>query len=188
MVLLEIEPLDLGDDIRSVSFELTEPDENREPIRGEQASKIWSLVLPAVSAAEPWVLDFFSHIDRVRDYCNTHKIAYRASGKHVIVVPAPAPEILLSLLDRFQTETFGVRSGPPVAPDNTQPDLALEGELARRGIDAYHATFKNYSFCGACAFEDGSLVLFTEKLWASEVIRRVRPALKDQEVEIRLPA
>ena len=34
--------------------------------------------------------------------------------------------------------------------------------------------------------EDGSLILLSEKLWASEVIRRIRPALEGQDVEIRL--
>ena len=62
----------------------------------------------------------------------------------------------------------------------------LEGELARRGVDAYHTAFPRYSFCAICNFEDGSLVVLSAKLWASEVIRRVRPALEGQEVEIRL--
>ncbi len=64
----------------------------------------------------------------------------------------------------------------------------LEGELARRGVDAYHTAFSKYFFCAICAFEDGSLVFLSEKLWASEVIRRVRPALEGQDVEIRLPS
>ena len=42
-------------------------------------------------------------------------------------------------------------------------------------------------FCAVCGFEDGSLVLLSEKLWASEVIRRVRPVVEDLEVEVRLP-
>jgi hypothetical protein len=31
-------------------------------------------------------------------------------------------------------------------------------------------------------------VLLSEKLWASEVIRRVRPVVKDLKVDVRLPA
>ena len=54
-------------------------------------------------------------------------------------------------------------------------------------MDAYHTAYPNYFFCAVCAFEDGSLVLLSEKLWASEVIRRVRPALKGLDVEVRLP-
>jgi hypothetical protein len=67
-------------------------------------------------------------------------------------------------------------------------DPALEGELARRGVDAYHQAFRNYYFCAVCNFEDGSLVLLSQKLWASEVIRRVRPVLEGLEVEARLPS
>ncbi len=61
-----------------------------------------------------------------------------------------------------------------------------KAELARRGVDAYHTAFAKYFFCAICNFEDGSLVILSEKLWASEVIRRIRPALEGQEIEIRL--
>src|SRR5580693_2627368 len=144
MILLEIEPLDLGPDVRAIGLELTEADENREPIRGADAARIWSRVLRATAANETWALD--------------------------------------SLIDRFQSETFGVRAGEKVATG----DATLEGELARRGLDAYHTAFPIYVFCAICNFEDGSLVLLSEKLWASEVIRRVRPALEGQDVEVRL--
>jgi hypothetical protein len=180
--LLEIEPLDLGADVRAMGLELTEADENREPIRGSDAAKIWSRVLLAIAAPENWALDFFSHLDRLRDYCQRHQISYREATKHSIVVPAPELAILEPLIDRFQSETFGARAGGPLA----EGDPTLEGELARRGVDAYHSAFSKYVFCTICNFEDGSLVLLSEKLWASEVIRRVRPALEGQEIEIRL--
>jgi len=80
--LLEIEPLDLGTDVRAMGLELTEADENREPIRGADAAKIWSRVLLAVAAPENWALDFFSHLDRLRDYCQRHQIPYRDATKH----------------------------------------------------------------------------------------------------------
>jgi hypothetical protein len=184
MMLLEIEPLGLGEDVRAVGLELTEADEYREPIRGADATRVWTKILPAVAVHEPWVLDFFSHIDRVHDYCDLHKISYRTSGKRVIVLPAPSAEVLEGLIERFQGETFGIRAGARAASE----DEAVEAELARRGIDAYHEAFKNYTYCGACDFENGSLVLFTEKLTASEVIRRVRPVLDAKEVEVRFPA
>jgi hypothetical protein len=184
MMLLEIEPLDLGEDVRAVGLELTEADEYREPIRGIEATKVWMRALPAIASHESWVLDFFSHLDRVKDYCELHKIEYRASGKRVIVIPGPGAEVLEPLLDRFQGETFGLRAGALV----TSEDSSVEAELARRGIDAYHSAFRNYVYCGACDFENGSLVLFTDKLTASEVIRRVRPVLDAKEVEVRLPA
>jgi hypothetical protein len=182
--LLDVEPLDLGPDVRAVGLELTEADENREPVRGPEAARVWSRVLRATAADEIWALDFFSHLDRVREYCNQHQVKYREAGTRSIVIPAPDLPALESLLNRFQSETFGGRAGALVA----QGDAVLEGELARRGADAYHAAFQNYFFCAVCGFKDASLVFLSQKLWASEVIRRVRPALEGQDVEIRLPS
>lgn len=184
MYLLDVEPLDLGPDVRAIGLELVEADENREPVRGPDAARIWSRVLLAATATEPWALDFFSHLDRVRDFCSRHQINFREATHRSIVIRAPEPAALESLLDRFQGETFGARAGALV----TSGDPALESELARRGVDAYHKAFPNYYFCAVCVFEDGSLVLLSEKLWASEVIRRVRPVLQDLQVEVRLPA
>lgn len=186
MNLLDIEPLDLGPDVKSIGLELVEADENREPVRGDNAARAWSRVLPAIAGQEPWVLDFFSHLDRVRDFCDLHKITYREASQRSIVVPAPEPEVLESLMGRFQDETFGARAGGAIATAN--PDQDLEGDLAKRGVDAYHLAFRNYFFCAVCAFEDGSLVLLSEKLWAGEVIRRVRPVLSGTDVQVRLPA
>ena len=184
MYLLEIEPLDLGEDVRAMGVELTEADENREPIRGADAARIWARVLRAVAGDETWSLDFFSHIDPIRDYCERHQINFREATKRSLVIPGPALEILEPLIDRFQKETFGARAGELL----TQGDPDLEGELARRGADAYHTAFANYFFCAICSFDDGSLVLLSQKLWASEVIRRIRPALEGQDVEVRLAA
>ena len=184
MYLLDVEALDLGEDVRAVGLDLVEADENREPVRGSDAARIWSRVLQATAGQEPWALDFFSHLDRVRDFCQRHRIAYRDASQRSIVIPAPEPVALVSLIERFQGETFGARAGG-VLPG---ADSALEGELARRGVDAYHSAFPKYFFCAVCGFEDGSLVLLTEKLWASEVIRRVRPVLAKLDVEVRLPS
>jgi hypothetical protein len=182
--LLDVEPLDLGPDVRAVGLELVEADENREPVRGSDAARIWSRVLLAVAATEPRALDFFSHLDRVRDFCQRHQIAFREPASPCLVIPEPQPTALEALMDRFQSETFGARAGAQL----TAGDPALEGELARRGADAYHQAFRNYYFCAICNFEDGSLVLLSQKLWASEVIRRVRPVLEGLEVEVRLPS
>ncbi len=186
MYLLEIEPLDLGEEVRAIGLELTEADENREPIRGADAARIWSRVLRAVAGDESWVLDFFSHLDPIRDYCTRHEIAFRDASKRSLVIPASAltPEKLEGLVDRFQKETFGARAGALAASG----DPSLEGDLARRGVDAYHNEFKKYFLCAICSFDDGSMVLLSEKLWASEVIRRVRPVLEAKEVEVRLAA
>ena len=183
MYFLEVEPLDLGPDVRAIGLELAEADENREPARGPAAAKIWARVLVATAASEPWVFDFFSHLDRVHDFCNRHHIAYRDANQRCVVVPAPDVNALQELLDRFQNETFGARAGSGIADD-----AELEGELARRGVDAYHTAFPKYFFCAVCNFEDGSLVLLSEKLWASEVIRRARPALHGLDVEVSLPS
>jgi hypothetical protein len=184
MHLLDIEALDLGPDVRAVGLDLVEADENREPVRGADAARVWSRVLPATAGQEPWALDFFSHLDRVRDFCGRHGIVYREASQRSIVIPAPEPAALESLLERFQGETFGARAGGSVVAG----DPGLEGDLARHGADAYHTAFPNYFFCAICGFEDGSLVLLSEKLWASEVIRRVRPVLKYLNVQVHLPA
>ena len=184
MTLLEIEPLDLGPDVRAVGLELVEMDENREPIRGTEASVIWSRVLRAVAGNEPWTLDFFSHLDRVREFCRNHAIPFREASQRSLTIPSPDENLLEALFDRFQGETFGARAGGAL-PSGDPP---LEGELARRGVDAYQKAFPNYYFCAVCSFEDGSLVLLSEKLWASEVIRRVRPALAGLEVQVHLPS
>jgi hypothetical protein len=182
--VLEVEPLDLGPDVRAIGLDLAEADENREPVRGSDAATIWSRVLRSTVANEQWALDFFSHTDRVREFCDRHKIAYREANQRLLVVPGLELAPLEILLDRFQRETFGARAGSLLG----EPDEALEGELARRGVDAYHKAFPKYFFCAVCTFEDGSLVLLSEKLWASEVIRRVRPALQGQNVEVQLPS
>ena len=182
--MLDVEALDLGPDVRAVGLELVEADENREPVRGEDAARIWSRILPAVAGKEPWGLDFFSHLDRVRDYCQNHGIDFRESGQRFIAVAAPKQKALEDLVGRFQAETFGARAGALL---NTG-DAALEGELARRGADAYDKAFSNYYFCAICAFDDGSLVLLTDNLRSSDVIRRVSPALQGLDVKTQLPS
>jgi len=184
LYLLDVEALDLGPDVKAIGLDLVEADENREPVRGEPAAKIWSRVLPAVAGAEPWGLDFFSHLDRVRDYCKMHDVDFREANQRSISIPSPKSDVLQPLLLRFQPETFGVRAGKLLEVG----DPTLEGELARRGADAYQTAYPNYYFCGICAFEDGSLVLLSEKISATDVIRRVRPVLQGLDVEMHLPS
>ncbi len=179
---LEVEPLDLGADVKSVGLELLDR-ESREPVRGADAARIWGAVLPALAGSEPWALDFFSHLDRLREFCRLHKIAYREAARRCIVIASPRPEPLTALLARFEAETFGARAGGHLAAG----DAALEGDLARRGVDAYHPAFANYFFCAVCDFENGFLTLLTNRLWASEVIRRLRPVLDELPVEVARP-
>jgi len=177
--LLEVEPLDLGADVKAVGLELVDR-QSREPLRGAEAGRIWSAALRAVAGVEPWALDFFSHLDRLREYCRSHQIAYRDAAQRCIVIAPPEAAALAGLLERFQGETFGVRAGAPL----TSGDTALEGDLARRGVDAYHRVYPNYFFCAVCDFENGFLTLLTNRLWTSEVIRRVRPGLEGFPVEV----
>lgn len=183
MFLLDVEPLDLGADVRSIGIDLVEADENREPARGSEAAVIWSRILPVLAGDHPWTLDFFSHLDRVRDFCQRHAIPFREAGQRSIVIPAPHPKELELLFDRFQGETFGARAGG-VLP---QADHDLENELSHRGLDAYHAVFPRYYFCAVCNFEDGSLVILSERLSAGEAIRRARPVVRELNVKVELP-
>jgi hypothetical protein len=181
--VLEVEPLDLGSDVKAVGLDLVEI-ESREPARGMDAARLWAATLAALPGTEPWVLDFFSHLDRVRDYCHLHAVPFeeKVSG-HSLVVPAPSSDALVGIVERFAGETFGVRAGTPVATG----DPEVESELAARGIDAYHAAFKNYLYCAVCDFENGFLTLLTEKLWTSEVLRRIKPATAKLPVEVARP-
>lgn len=210
MYLLEVDPLDLGPDVKAVGLELIDS-KDREPVRGEDAARIWAATLTALAGAEPWALDFFSHMDRVRDYCSAYKIAFREAATRSLVVPvsfstgaasaggaagyggaasdrgaassAPTPEKLVALFERFAGETFGARAGAGVA----HADSELEGELSRRGVDGYHAAYARYFFCGVCDFESGFLTLLTNRLWAGEVVRRLTPVLKDLTVRVQVP-
>jgi hypothetical protein len=179
---LDVQALDLGADVKAVSLEILET-ESREPVRGKQATDFWSAVFPLLSAGEPFVLDFFSHLDRVRDFCATRKISFREAGPRCIVVPQLAQEQLRQLFQRFEAETFGFRAGDRVNAD----DLELTGELSQHGLDAYQAAYQRYSFCAVCEFEDGWVTLLSEAIWCSEVIRRVRPAAQSFDVYISRP-
>lgn len=183
MLILDVEPLDLGPDVRAVGLDLAES-EDQEPARGSEAADIWSRVIPAIAGAEPWALDFFSHLDSLRKFCEARQISHREASPHCIVVSAPAGEALAQLIEHFERETFGVRAGGPLRSGNS----ALENELARRGVDAYHASFPVYFFCAIFAPDDGSLVVLSQHLWASEIVRRARPALAGLQVEVRIVA
>jgi hypothetical protein len=180
---LEVESLDLGPDVRAVGLELIEA-ESREPVKGAEAAGIWAALVPALAGAEPWVIDFFAHLERVRDFCRRQAIVFREPNSHAIVVPQADQTQLQPLFERFAGETFGLRAGAPVVAG----DASVEGALAERGVDAYHAAFPHYLFCCVCDLEGGFLTVLSNQLWASEVIRRARGALGKLPVEVTRPA
>jgi hypothetical protein len=180
---LEIEALDLGADVRAVGLELIEP-ETREPAIGREAAGIWAALVPALAAGQPWGIDFFAHVERVRDFCRLNALPFREPNAHAIVIAQPERPQLELLFERFEGETFGVRAGGRLL----EGDAKLEGALAERGVDAYHSAFPEYLFCSVCDFENGFLTVLSNQLWASEVIRRAKGALENSQVEVTRPA
>ena len=179
---LDVEALDLGGDVKAVGLELVET-ENREPVRGKDAAEIWSAVFLALAGNEPYVVDFFSLLDRVREFCKTREISWRDAAERCVVLPQPGREELRQILERFEGETFGIRAGAAAQ----SADATLEGDLSKRGLDAYQAAYARYSFCAICEPEDGWITLLSESLWPSEVIRRLRPAVQPYGLHISRP-
>jgi hypothetical protein len=179
---LDVQSIDLGPGVKAVGLELIET-ESREPLRGKEAAAIWAAALLALSGSEHFVLDFFSHLDRVRDFCDAHDISYRLSASRCLVVPHPSLDILRQLFARFEAETFGLRTGSA----SLQEDPALEAELSHRGLDAYQPAYRRYTFCAICEPSDGWVTVLSESLWPSEIIRRARPALQPFDVYLARP-
>jgi hypothetical protein len=184
---LEVESMDLGTGVRAVGLELIDR-ESREPVTGLEGARIWAATLVALAAEEPWVLDFFAHLDRVREFCRQQNLPYREPNAHALVIAGSdvvelGMEKFAALLERFAGETFGARAGAHLLAG----DAALEGALAGRGVDAYQEAFRNYLYCGIFDIENGFLTLLSERLWALEVIRRVRTALTGLHVEVTRP-
>jgi hypothetical protein len=178
---LEVESLDLGTDVRAVLLELIDP-QTREPVTGSEAVRIWAAILPALAADEPWVLDFFAHLGRVREFCRLHGIPFRETS--VLLIEQPQAGQLEALIERFAGETFGARAGALVRAG----DEIVEGGLVLRGVDAYQEAYARYAFCAVCDFENGFLTVLSERLWASEVVRRAQPALNGLQVEVTGPS
>lgn len=179
---LDVQAMDLGAETKAVGMELLET-ESREPVRGKEASRVWGAALPALAAKEILVMDFFSHLERVAEFCKLHELPYREAASRCIVITPGSVENVTKIFDRFEKETFGVRVGTAAEKE----DAAVESDLSHRGLDAYQAAYKRYTFCGVCEPEDGWVTLLSESLWASEVIRRVRPALTGMDVYLVRP-
>ena len=179
---LDVQALDLGGDVKALGLELVGT-ENREPVRGKDAAEIWSAVFPALAGNESYAVDFFSHIERVREFCKTREIAIRDAAERCVVLPHPNSEQLRQIFERFEGETFGIRAGTATQ----SADAPLEGNLSKRGLDAYQPAYARYTFCAICEPEDGWVTLLSESLWPSEVIRRVRPAVQPFDIHIARP-
>jgi len=179
---LDVEALDLGPGVKAVGLELIET-ENREPVSGKKAAEVWSAVFPALAGEACYVLDFFSHIERVQEFCKARKIEFREAGARCVVLPQPGQGQLFELFERFQGETFGIRAGAAAET----PDARLEGDLSKRGVDAYQLAYERYVFCAVCEPDDGWVTLLSATLWASEVIRRIRPAVLPFDIYIARP-
>ena len=179
---LDVETLDLGGEIKAVGLELLGT-ESREPVRGKEAAAIWAAIFPALAANECFALDFFSHVDRVRDFCKMHEIQFREAADRCIVLRQPTETQLELIFERFEGETFGVRAGAIIE----ESDAALEKDLSRRGLDAYQAAYERYTFCAVCEPEDGWVTLLSKTLWPTEVIRRIRPAVQRFDVYLARP-
>lgn len=179
---LDVQAMDLGNEVKAVGLELVET-ENREPVRGNEGAEIWSEIFPALAGKEPFAVDFFSHLDRVREFCKARKIEWREAAERCLVISSPSTQELRQLLVRFEGETFGLRAGSAAQT----PDAALEGDLSKRGLDAYQQAYKRYTFCAVCEPEDGWVTVLSQTLWPSEIIRRVRPAVQRFDVHIARP-
>jgi hypothetical protein len=181
MLRLTVEALDLGPDVKAVGLELVDP-ETEEPVGGAEAAQLWSRALGGLAGEEPCLIDFFAHLDRVREFCVNNDIRFRETAAGGLAVTDSDTEALTRLFERFEGETFGARAGA-LAGDGDAP---LEAELRRRGLDAYHQAYPRYFFCAICELESGSVTLVSEKLWASEVARRLRGALKGFPVSVEM--
>jgi hypothetical protein len=179
---LDVQAMDLGASTKAVGMELLET-ESREPVRGKEAALIWGAALPALAAKERLVIDFFSHLEGVREFCKCHELRFREPAIRCLVVTPSTPLEVQHIFERFEKETFGIRVGETAEKE----DSAVEGELSRRGVDGYQNAYSRYTFCAVCEPEDGWVTLLSERLWASEVIRRVRPALQDHDVYLVRP-
>src|SRR6202012_4789558 len=129
---MDVEKLDLGNETQAVGRELRGR-ESREPVRGKDAAAIWAAAFPALANNEGYVLDFFAHVDRVKEFCKMYDIHYREAAERCVVLVARTETQLQELFERFEGETFGVRVGSAI----DGPDTELEKALSHRGLDSY---------------------------------------------------
>jgi hypothetical protein len=179
---LDVQALDLGEDVKAVGLELVET-ENREPVRGKDAAEIWSAVFRALAGDDSYAVDFFSHLERVREFCKSREIAFRDAAERCVVLPQPTRDQLRQIFERFEGETFGIRAGKAAQ----SADAAIEADLSKRGMDAYQPVYGRYAFCAICEPEDGWVTLLSNLLWPSEVIAECGPRFSHLTSTLRGP-
>jgi hypothetical protein len=86
---MDVETLDLGSEVKAVGLELLET-ESREPVKGKEAAAIWAAAFPALANNDGFSLDFFAHVDRVKEFCKMYDIHYREAAERCVVLRAPA--------------------------------------------------------------------------------------------------
>src|SRR5205085_12641850 len=134
----------------AVGLELVET-ESREPVRGIEGAEIWAEIFPALAGKDTYAVDFFSHLDRVREFCKTRKIQWREAAGRCVVISSPSGEGLRQLLERFAAETFGLRGGPAAQA----AAATLEADLSQRGLHASQQAYTRYTSCALCEPPDG---------------------------------
>src|SRR4029077_7761317 len=139
---LDVQALDLGGEVRAVGPELVE-NENRERVRGKDAGEIWARVFSALAGDDSYLVDFFSRLERVREFCKSREIAFRDAAERCVVLPQPHQQHLRQIFERFKGEILGIGAGRGAQ----SADAALEGDLSKRGIDAYQLAYRHYIFC-----------------------------------------
>ena len=100
---MDVETLDLGTGTQAVGLELLET-ESREPVKGKEAAAIWAAALPALANNDGFALDFFAHVDRVKEFCKMYDIHYREAAERCVVLRAPAETQLQELFERFDID------------------------------------------------------------------------------------
>jgi hypothetical protein len=144
-------------------------------------------VLQSIAPGEPIALDFPAQDKVVVEFCASRRIGRQgAGGICIVALPTPgiqAREILADMIERFESLTFGVRAGSLAAT----LDQTFEENFAMRGVDAYQEAYHRYTFCAICAFDEATLTLVAPRLWATEVVRRVAPAITGLDVQVHQP-
>ena len=130
---LDVQALDLGNEIKAVGLELVET-ENREPVRGAESAEIWSEIFPALAAKEAFAVDFFSHIERVREFSKARQIEWREAAERCLVIAQPSVEQLRQLCSGRGTRKPAIAARLGCLPGSVRAVYLLRGLRAGRWV------------------------------------------------------